>query len=93
MRYQDTHYAADEGVYNSPEIDKSKVIWAREMDKWSNEELIRYYNGRQVWLVQPDVGGGDMLQPYPGLEKSSSRELARVYKSSPVNAGAPVRWP
>jgi hypothetical protein len=55
VRYASGHYLADEWVYNSPNPDSSKVIWAREMDYRSNLELIRYYKDRQVWLVQPDI--------------------------------------
>ena len=45
----------DEWVYNAPDIDGSKVIWAREMGTADNLELIHYYRDRQVWLVQPDT--------------------------------------
>ena len=54
VRYTPRHYLADEWVYNDPDIDSSKVIWAREMDAADNEELIRFYKDRKVWLVQPD---------------------------------------
>jgi hypothetical protein len=64
VRYAPGHNSIDEWVYNSPDIDKSRVIWAREMDPASNAELIRYYRDRRIWLVQPDVSG-NKLQPYP----------------------------
>jgi hypothetical protein len=35
------------------------------MDPASNNELIRFYHDRRVWLVQPDISG-NKLQPYPG---------------------------
>ncbi len=54
VRYTPTHNPLDEWVYNAANIDTSKVIWAREMDPASNLELIRHYNTRKVWLVQPD---------------------------------------
>jgi hypothetical protein len=55
VRYSPRHSSLDEWVYNAPDIDGSKVIWAREMDAPNNCELIRYYKDRQVWLVQPDL--------------------------------------
>ena len=55
VRYSDAHNSMDEWVYNSANIDNSKVIWAREMDGANNDKLLRYYNDRQVWLVQPDL--------------------------------------
>jgi hypothetical protein len=55
VRYSPGHSSLDEWVYNAPDIDGSKVIWAREMDARENCELIHYYKDRQVWLVQPDL--------------------------------------
>ena len=54
VRYRETHnFIMDEWVYNSANINESKVIWARDMGA-QNAELIRYFNDRQVWLAQPD---------------------------------------
>jgi hypothetical protein len=80
VRYSPNHDAGMEWVYNSADIDGSKVIWAREMDSGHNSdqnsdqnadrnadqnaELIRYYKDRQVWLVQPDAIPATLL-PYP----------------------------
>jgi hypothetical protein len=55
VRYSPNHSSLDEWVYNSADIDNSKVVWAREMDEAENLELIRYYKDRTVWLVQPDT--------------------------------------
>jgi hypothetical protein len=55
VRYSSRHNPFNEWVYNSAEIDTSKIIWAREMDAADNLELTRYYLDREVWLVEPDV--------------------------------------
>ena len=55
VRYSLDHNPLDEWVYNDADIDKSKVIWAREMDEAKNLELMDYYKDRAVWLVQPDT--------------------------------------
>jgi hypothetical protein len=55
VRYSSNHEPLNEWVYNVPDIDGSKVIWAREMDESENLELIHYYKDRTVWLVQPDT--------------------------------------
>ncbi|MFZ1083811.1 MAG: hypothetical protein WAN35_02460 [Terracidiphilus sp.] len=52
VNYSADHIAFDEWVYNSADIDASKVIWARDMDAVSNLELIRHYKDRKIWLVQ-----------------------------------------
>ncbi len=55
VRYGPEHTAVmNEWVYNNADIDRSKVVWAREMDAASNLELIRYFSNRHVWLVEPD---------------------------------------
>jgi hypothetical protein len=68
VRYGPDHDAGLEWVYNSADIDGSKVIWARDQypnnPSDPNAELIRYYKDRQVWLVQPDTTPA-MLSPYP----------------------------
>lgn len=64
VRYADRHQPVFEWVYNGADLDGSRIIWARDMDATSNEELIRYYGDRDVWLVQPDAKQG-RLTPYP----------------------------
>jgi hypothetical protein len=49
-------------IYNRPDIDSSKVVWARDMGFQANQELLRYYPNRQVWYV--DRGSGATAMPY-----------------------------
>jgi len=70
VRYRSTHEPGDEWVYNLSDIDGAKTIWAQDMDPAQNEELLRYYKDRDVWLVQPDVGRGQLV-PYPVLTRAS----------------------
>ena len=64
VRYFPGHVPLDEWVYNWADIDGSKVVWAREMDSANNLELIHYYHGRKVWLVEPDALTAT-ISPYP----------------------------
>ena len=55
VRYAPEHNPLSvEWVYNAADIDAAKVVWAREMASVQNRELIRYFNNRKVWLVEPD---------------------------------------
>jgi hypothetical protein len=55
VRYSPSHSVrAVEWVYNAADIDGSKVVWAREMNPASDQELLDYYKGRQAWLIEPD---------------------------------------
>jgi hypothetical protein len=55
VRYFGNHYPFDEWVYNGADIDSSKVVWARDMGVTDNLDLIRHYNDRTAWLVEPDA--------------------------------------
>ncbi len=67
VRYGTDHNPLNEWVYNSADIDGSKVVWAREMDAADNLELTRNYRGRRVWLVEPDAIPA-RISPYPVTE-------------------------
>jgi hypothetical protein len=54
VRYRPEHDPLLEWVYNSADIDGQKVVWARDMGAAKNEELLRYYRDRRVWLLEAD---------------------------------------
>jgi hypothetical protein len=66
VRYSMDHSVHIEWVYNPGDIDGAKVIWARDMDPEHNQELIRYFPNRTVWLLEADkrVSGKILIQPY-----------------------------
>jgi hypothetical protein len=64
VRYAPDHIPHEDWVYNDADIDSSPVVWAREMDPARNEELIRYFHDRHVWLLEPDRDW-EKLSGYP----------------------------
>jgi hypothetical protein len=52
-----------EWVYNEADIDRAKVVWARDMGAAQNKELIDYFQDRHVWLVEAD-GSPPTVLPY-----------------------------
>ena len=74
VHYSSDHYALDEWVYNSADIDASKVVWAREMDAANNLELMHYYADRKVWLVDPDVKPTVAI-PYSEPQQSNAARI------------------
>ncbi len=81
VRYGSNHDCLDDWVYNAPDIDSSKVIWARDMGTAGNRELIEYYKDRKVWLVQPDLEPAK-LSPYP-LAWTANNSLAASHAPIP----------
>lgn len=53
-----------EWVYNAADIDRAKVIWAREMGGAATARLLEHYGTRRIWLIEPDRQPVE-LQPYP----------------------------
>ena len=64
VRYKPNHNTRAEWVYNEAEINSAKVIWARDMGILGNEELIRYFKDRKIWLLRADENPPE-LSPYP----------------------------
>jgi hypothetical protein len=64
VRYAPQHDPVREWVYNEANIDAAKVVWARDMGKDDNRELLNYFHGRKVWLVEADSPAPAPV-PYP----------------------------
>jgi hypothetical protein len=67
VRYSPRHEPFDDWVYNAADIDRSKVVWARESesgDENPGAALLKYFCNRQTWLVEPDYDP-PRIQPYP----------------------------
>jgi hypothetical protein len=75
VRYQRNHDPLLDWVYNEADIDRAKVVWARDMGPEQNEELLRYYDDRRVWLLEADVIA-PKLEPYPRSRDEQSLAAA-----------------
>jgi hypothetical protein len=69
VRYGPRHDLNQEWVYNGADIDGAKVIWAHDMDKAQNHELVHYFKNRHVWLLETDQDNSlTKLQPYSTIQ-------------------------
>ncbi|HXH68263.1 MAG TPA: hypothetical protein VNI81_13750 [Candidatus Limnocylindrales bacterium] len=62
VRYGPDHSVHEEWVFNAADIDSSKVIWARDLPGERNDQLLRYYPDRTIWLATPDNGEVSVLR-------------------------------
>lgn len=63
VQYTPSHLVHREWVYNHGDIERAKVIWARDLGRECNEKLIGAYGGRSVWWIEPDINPAE-LKPY-----------------------------
>ena len=52
VRYLPGHDVHQEWVYNAADIDHARIVFAREMGREKDRELIDYYKTRRVWLLE-----------------------------------------
>ncbi len=64
VRYTGRQSPHEEWVYNRADIDAANVVWAHDMGSAKNGELIRYFRGRRIWLLEPDKYP-EQLSRYP----------------------------
>jgi hypothetical protein len=74
VRYQMNHDPLLDWVYNLADIDHTKVVWARDMGPEQNEELLRYYSDRCVWLLDAD-------ETIPTLKTYPRRDIEKSLKA------------
>jgi hypothetical protein len=55
VTYGPHHNFDREWVWNDAEIDRSRVVWARDMGRDANQELLNYFKDRRVWRVNADA--------------------------------------
>jgi len=54
VRYSKDHNSGEEYVYNDADIDRAKIVWAREIPGMDLGPLLHYFSNRDVWLFEPD---------------------------------------
>jgi hypothetical protein len=76
VRYWPQHIFQDEWVYNEADVDRARVVWARDLGRDENEKLRLYYPGRTAWLLEPDARPPKLspYQPEPSAAEQSATE-------------------
>jgi hypothetical protein len=47
------------------------VVWARDIGKDGNQELLQYFRGRNIWLVEGD-SPAHTISPYSDRRQTSN---------------------
>lgn len=64
LRYGAHHSPHQEWVYNEADIEQARVVWGRDRGPFDNGDMIEYFQGRRVWLLEPDRTP-PRFSPYP----------------------------
>lgn len=62
VHYSPRHVFQDEWVYNAADIDRARVVWARDLGEEENAKLRAYYPDRSVWILEPDFPGVRLMR-------------------------------
>ena len=52
LQYGPGAVGQEDWLYNEPDVDRGRIVWARDMGPTRNAELISYYPRRKPWLCQ-----------------------------------------
>lgn len=71
VSYSSHHNVDWEWVWNDAEIDRAKIVWARDMGEAKNQELLDYFKSRHAWRLNGD-DAAPKPEPYvaPGAKGS-----------------------
>ena len=83
VSYRPNHDPLLDWVYNGADIDRQKVVWARDMGAEKNQELLRYYSDRRVWVLDADSSPVRLVQ-YPG---EATNQPAKAQSNAPCSSG------
>jgi len=64
VRYGPEHNVDRDWIYNAPDIDRARIVWARDMGTEKNLELLQYFHDHHAWLMSGD-DSPPKLEPYP----------------------------
>ncbi len=63
VSYGPNHNVDRDWIYNAPDIDRARIVWARDMGAATNQELLDYFKERKVWRLHGDDANPE-LTPY-----------------------------
>ncbi len=74
VRYSPSHFPLEEWVHNRADIDRAKIVWARDDSNGAETELPRYFADRSVWVLDPD-GTSPVITSLSGINTSAISQI------------------
>ncbi len=91
VRYAPDHDFYVEWVWNSADIDGSKVVWSRDMSVAANAEVVRYFPDRKASLeTRGGSSEGLTLRADRRCRDSAAQHAARVKGKQAMTNGKRV---
>jgi len=76
VHYGPSHPVFREWVYNSADIEKAGVVWARDLGQECDAELIARFSNRKIWIVDPDSNPIQLQTYSPSVSTGENRCMA-----------------
>jgi hypothetical protein len=89
VRYGAHHSPHQEWVYNEADIERARVVWARDMGPFENRDIIQRFHQRRIWLLEPDRTP-PRFSPYPANLMVEPEELAQQIRRQACGPDAHV---
>ncbi len=91
VRYGPSH-TIREWVFNDADIDRAKVVWARDLGEPENDKLRRYYPDRTAWLLEPDANPVALVLYQALPDQITQQEPEKPSKPSEKKAHQPLKF-
>lgn len=78
-------------IYNSADIDGSRIVWARDLGAAQNRKLMEHYAHRKVWVVDPNANWRGVPSIQDGGSMPNNLSAVGAMSSMPGSVASNLR--